>query len=179
MDPANPPPKKSSLIPVLGAEGGIILVLVVLIAVTFNYFNILPISKVVPFLPHKDFKNGVSQNSNNINGELCQNLPKNINLNLKQPSSSVSAALAAYSGVWQGKWDGITLSTLIVNDITPYSVYAIYTFRGVSQDDSYRITGNKISSPPLYWQMLENGNLLGVYKTASGSASYVEMKKCK
>lgn len=177
--------KPSSVLSIISIEGGVILVLVLAILATFNYFNIVPLSKFLPFLPHQrenqKMANQLTQNKSDFKaGDKCQNLPKNITVDIKQPSATIPASLAAYSGIWQGKWGGKIPSTLIVNEITPFSVYTIYIFNGVSQEYSFKVNSEGFISPPLFWRMSKDDTLIGVYKRdASSSASFIEMKRCK
>ena len=180
MDPSQNTPSKKSVIPLIGAEGAIIIVLVILIGFTFNYFNILPFS--IPYLPNQKAGNQVAQ-QRFITSEgtgRCQNLPKNLKIDIKQPSSTISAALAAYSGIWQGKWGGEVPSALIISEITQTSVYTIYVYRGQPQAVSFKVKGDKFSTPPFFWQMSKNNTLSGVRRVdASSAASFIEMEKCK
>lgn len=178
------PGSKKSFLPAVGVEVVIIAVLVILIVVTFNYFNIIPFS--IPFLPHQ----GSSKTTNSQNAKLatfkfarnpkCENLPAGIVMP-KITTSTASASLQKYLGVWNGKWNDQIPTAIIFTNMGQYGANAVYFYNGQAQNIGtvYEINNNKLTSldKNLSWEI--NGDTLsGTFYVNGKPTATTVMKKC-
>lgn len=58
----------------------------------------------------------------------ARDLPIPANLNIVPPSSELGATLTAYSGTWEGQWDGGLFARLIVESIDASSAQVVYVY---------------------------------------------------
>ncbi len=202
MDPSS---KKSSFLPAVGLEAVLVAVLVILIIVTFNYFNIIPFS--IPFLPHQV---NVSKTTSPKNTQVdvykftrnpkCENLPagiviptigKNPPPTLNFPTGTIKpkidinstdpTSLKSYLGVWSGKWGDNTPTALIVSDVSNTSANTQYFFNGqlVNNYPVFYIQKDQLVSPDklITWQF-KNNTLVGTFSNSGKVTSTAVMTKC-
>ncbi|HVZ11824.1 MAG TPA: hypothetical protein VG965_02235 [Patescibacteria group bacterium] len=172
------PKPKSSLLTALGIEVVVIVVLTILIVSALNYFNVISLPQA-SILPHENANKAPAVTAIN----QCAPLPKGAVTKVISPTSSVSAALAAYSGTWKGSWNPQYRSVLIIRDITPKYATVGYFVNGVrvlaamqfSIDESNRlIAPNNLMT----YEMKQDGIHGSILYRSGAVASTVVMTRC-
>lgn len=121
-------------------------------------------------------------------GPTCAYLSPGTTFTVTLPAADVPAALAAYSGAWEGLWGGSAASpsALIVRSVTATRVEATYVFQGVASVMNMNVTAARPAGPLTFgdsvlftWTLSPDGTRLGGTRTSAGQASSVTMNRCR
>jgi len=80
--------------------------------------------------------------------EISRNIPLPKNIKIVSPMPNIPIEVAAFSGRWEGTWEGVRPldSILVVETIEPEKAKVIYAWGGPSRDYS-RYTAKIVSGP--------------------------------
>lgn len=181
--PNNKP--KSPLYSAFIIEGAIIGVLILFIIITLQFFNILNVP-FLGFIKSRPKEVSINQNQETVpirkNGGTCKIVNPKSNVSVILPSASLSAELRAFSGVWEGKWNGSTKTVLIIKSINEKQAIVSYYFKSpppsrytfkVTPDGKSLITPNGDTT----WTIDEGGFLVGI-RSVGNQRSMASLAKC-
>ncbi len=164
-------------------------VLVILIVITFNFFNILPSS--IPVLPHQAKNNTQYQINSGSNGSQttaniakCQFIPPGVAPDFGNPVPNASRTQPSFVGAWEGKWGNQVPSGFIVKEIKGREASVIYVYKGKIQPELVKISligKTRLANSKVSFDIYSgtDGNILnGVYFQNNKPVSSVVMKPC-
>ena len=118
-------------------------------------------------------------------------LPKPVGITIIQPGPDLSPKLAAFSGIWEGKWDGVLPTRLIVERINATSAQVVYIWgadrQGRFKEGWHRniakvVPGRKIEfggagAPLFIFTISKSGESISGERRYHGHINIVTMKK--
>ncbi len=176
---------KSSFFSAIAIEAAVVGILVILVVITLQFFNVINIP-LLSFVNNKP-KEVAKPTVNKIvkirkSGQECEMFKPKRKIYTILPQASVSAKLKPFSGVWEGKWNGQVKSVLIVNTIDNKKATASYYFRSppttrltlLVQPDGKTLKDEKGETS---WE-IDNGGFLVGTQIRGPQRSMVSMVKC-